>query len=393
MRNKVLHLGISGFPFGTAAMQRVKITFKSLKNEGYIPIVISKKSNFKKDISRRVEFIEGIPVVRTSCLLNRPDSFLKRNLNQLTGICRELLILFRLRDEVCAALIYTPNFIEIVYYKILSKIFHFKACLVYVEFRSSIPTRQKGLTKFNDKLFDKFCHKFCDSAIVISEYLKNNLSKRRPALPILKIPAVTDFNYFKNIKPFYSEQGYMMYCGTVTYIEVISFIIDLFERTKSSGIYDGQLILVVSKNKQSERQQLNDRINKSPYSGSILLKSNIDYAELVSYYRGADILLIPLRSTIQDVARFPHKISEYTAASKPILSTNVGEMRYYFKDKISAILADEYSVESYYRAVSECLLTKKELHKLGENAYETGLKNFHYLAYSKLLKEFISSLQ
>ena len=49
-------------------------------------------------------------------------------------------------------------------------------------------------------------------------------------------------------------------------------------------------------------------------------------------YKNATAHLIPLSNSIQDTARFPNKISEYLASAKPIITTDVGEIKHYFKD-------------------------------------------------------------
>jgi hypothetical protein len=96
--------------------------------------------------------------------------------------------------------------------------------------------------------------------------------------------------------------------------------------------------------------------------------------------------------SLQDKARFPHKIGEYTAAKKPILSTNLGELKMYFKDGFSALLADEYSEDAYYNKIADLLLKEKELNQIGMEGYGIGLKNFDYLAQGKILKKFIDQL-
>ena len=44
----------------------------------------------------------------------------------------------------------------------------------------------------------------------------------------------------------------------------------------------------------------------------------------------SEALLIPLRNTIQDIARFPNKLSEYVGVSGLIITTDVGEIKDYF---------------------------------------------------------------
>jgi len=90
-----------------------------------------------------------------------------------------------------------------------------------------------------------------------------------------------------------------------------------------------------------------EMFNTIKYTNAIILYNNIPYATLISLYKSADLLIIPLRNNIQDVARFPHKVSEYTASKRPLISSKIGELKHYFVNKESALLAVEYSVNMY----------------------------------------------
>jgi len=102
--------------------------------------------------------------------------------------------------------------------------------------------------------------------------------------------------------------------------------------------------------------------------------------------------MIPLRDTVQDNARFPHKVGEYSAAKRPILSTNIGELKAYFKNGVSAILANDYTVQSYLTALSTTLCSKETLDSIGKEGYKIGLKNFDYEEQALQLKKFIEAL-
>ena len=80
------------------------------------------------------------------------------------------------------------------------------------------------------------------------------------------------------------------------------------------------------------------RINESSKKNNIRLFSNISYDKLISLYKQCTAFVIPLRPNINDVARFPHKISEFCASGKPFISNNYGEVDVYFKDKCTNIV-------------------------------------------------------
>lgn len=386
-----IHLGYSGFPQGNAAIQRIRLTFKSLRAAGSNPLIINKASINKTGTLKHVGKYDGIVYVNTSANTLRPDSFIDRNMNKLSGFFSEFILLYKRRKQISAAIFYGASFWELLYYSLLSKLFGFKLAIQYVEYRSSIPSRTELLVRLNDYLFDNYCFFYCDGMIAISEFLKNRSLSKNKKLPLIKVPAITDFDDFA-VAPNKENGNYLMYCGGIEYLPVIDFITDLFERLKTDNIYQGNLMLIIGGIKSDHLNILEDRLKNHKFYPNIIIKKNVPHKNIPALYVGADLLLIPLRKTLQDIARFPHKISEYTASKIAILSTDTGEVGYYFKSGTSAILANEYSVDSYYEAVSGYLRSSEKMKEIGENGYEIGMKNFNYKAYSQQLENFLSNI-
>lgn len=389
----VIHIGGSGFAKETAPIIRTLLTLKSLELAGCNTLIINKLSGFQLKNARRITRNRGIPCISTSLLINRPENFIVRNLNKITGYFGELFLLIKKRKQIHTAIFYGLSFLELVYYRILSKILRFKIVIQYVELRSSIPYNRKSFSYFNDLLFDNYCFFLCDGIIVISEFLKDRVLSKNRSLPIIKIPAINDFNEFKLCSDDFGD-SYLMFCGSMAYMSVIEFIIELYGQLYQYNIYKGSLLLVIgSSDKDNFKiRALEEKINLSEFKDRITLVKNIPRKDLVRKYLEAELLIIPLRNTIQDRARFSHKVGEYTAAAKPIISNNIGELKYYFKDGVSAILADEYSVESYIAKLSESLVSRDKLDRIAENGHQVGLKYLNYRNYSTELKSFILSI-
>jgi glycosyltransferase involved in cell wall biosynthesis len=185
-----------------------------------------------------------------------------------------------------------------------------------------------------------------------------------------------------------------MYCGSIGYLSVIEFVIDLYCKLRELQCYEGNLLLAIgveAKNGESSKNLIK-KINDSGFSDSIILVTNVPHKELVNIYLGAELLLVPLRNGLQDIAGFHHKVGEYCAAGKPIVSTNIGEMKYYFKDGISAILAEEFTLESYLEKLSEVLPLREQLKMIAEEGHNVGEQKLNYLSYGADLKQFIFNL-
>jgi glycosyltransferase involved in cell wall biosynthesis len=388
----IIHLGFSGFPTGNASVQRVRLTFRGLQATGINTVVINKISHHEKNTEKKTGRFEGVPYIHTAYFPYRPASFVARNFNKLSGYFGELFFLYKRRKKIDTAILYSNYFFELPYYWILSKIFGFKIVMQYVELFSSIPGRNAFFTKWNDRLIDQYFYKFCDGVIAISDFLVRHVQTKSPSLPLIKLPAICDFKQFDGIPPYKDKQQlpYLMYCGTIYYVEVIELIIDFFEKIKTTNAYKGNLVMIISGSHASNEERLNKKMTTSSYQQNITAKSNIPYRDLLSLYKGADVLLIPLRDTIQDNARFPHKIGEYTAAKRPILSTYTGELKQYFIDGESALLTNEYAVDAYAAKIATVISSKAEMDKMGEAGYSIGIANFDFINQGKLLSKFLT---
>jgi glycosyltransferase involved in cell wall biosynthesis len=389
----IIHLGHSGFPNGNATMKRIHLTFNAIKLGGFSPLIINKNSIHKLDNARRINRYKGIPYIYTSPILTRPDSLLVRNINKIFGYIGEFLLIMKKRKKIYASIFYENSLPELCYYRILSKLFKFKLVVQYVELRAAIPVRQKALLHLNDKLFDAYYYNFCDGVIVISEFLKIHSLSRSKSLPLIKIPAICNFDDFNSCSAA-EIPDYMMYCGGIGYLSVIEFVLDVYSELQKHNSYKGKLLLAVGGGEDEANlfETLRIKINDSGYKDKIILKKDVPHDELINLYLNSELLIVPLRNTIQDIAGFHHKIGEYTAAGKPIISTDLGEMNVYFQDKVSAILVPEYTVNAYVEKLMEMLIDKVNLAEIGEKGKKVGQDYLNFKNYSIPLTEFICSI-
>ena len=153
---------------------------------------------------------------------------------------------------------------------------------------------------------------------------------------------------------------------------------------------DGSVLLklvVGGKNKYIE--EIKNEIKKNNYGNKIQLLSSLTYKDLICYYKNALALLIPLRKNIQDKARFPHKIGEYLACKRPIITTNWGEVKRFFINNINAFIADGFDSQSISEVMKKAAQNEDLCNIIGKNGYELGKNEFHYERYSNELVSFI----
>lgn len=380
MQKTILSVGYASFPSGTAQVQRQLLMTKAILLEGFDVTVLCRYGvhNQNDGILAKGVF-EGINFIYCSGSPLRPDGYFKRSCLKLLGLLNEIKYIrsYSKSKQLAGILVSTNNFHNILFYFFIGKIFGTPITVDNVEYWTAIKGYKTflGIEKY---LYDNFYYSFTDNIICISDFLIGKV-KASVRGAILKIPAITDFDKFDNCATSNSrllKEKYVLFCGSIAYFEVIDFIISAYDRIE---VDDVSLILVTTEN-----TKLRDRINRSRNKDSIKVLTNLSYDDLVNAYKNSEALLIPMRNTVQDKARFPHKISEYCASCKPIITSNIGEIRNYFNEE-NAFLCPDFDESAYAKAIDSVISEPELAKRIALKSYETGFVNFNYKSYSRSL--------
>ncbi len=387
----VLYLGSSGFPYGLAEIQRIQLISKALIEEGCHVYVINRRGVHSKkthpNLNKAGRYSRVVYIYTSSPY--RLENFIERNSKKIVGFLLELVCIFKIhhRKTIDAVIVSSMSFWDLLFYKMITWILGVKLLLNYVEYNSSMVSRKKLKLKVNDYFFDKYAIRVSDGILPISEFLIQKIKEKDKSKPFLKIPVLTDINRYSGITKDCSEK-YILFCGAAGYIEVINFIIDTFEILSDNSLF---LYLVVN-GKENHLLKLQNRIINSAKSSKIRVFSSLSDNELSHLYYNASGLLIPLRPTLQDKARFPHKIGEYLASGNVIITTNYGEVKYYFHNKENALIAENYNIKEYAMQIEYLLLNHEESRVIGTNGKKLCQEYFNYQNYGNPLVQFINSL-
>ena len=390
MEKKILYVGFNGFPSGFAQVKRQHLIAKGLVHHGYQVTVLNRYGVHGKDSKiPTTGMSDGIDFHYASGTSLRQDSFLKRNYLKFKGLASEAAFcfkFFRKNKRDSAIIITTNNFHNVVIYALLAKLVGVPSILDNVEHFSSIVKKKSAKKTFNDKLYDNLGFKLADKVICISDFLMNIARKTKPESALLKIPAIVDFSEF-DLQISEDKNPYFLYCGTLSYKEVIIFVIEAFENVGESN--DFYLYLVCSGGTANDMKAIKERISASAKANLIQFYTDLPYTELVNLYMNSKALLIPLRLTDQDKARFPHKIGEYSASSSPIISTNIGEMKAYFTDEVNALLCENYDVSEFSEKMKYIVWNPVIAEGIGKSGRLLGEAEFDYLKLTGKISELI----
>lgn len=389
----ILYLGYSEFPYGYAEFQKILLISKALVYEGTSVTVIGSHSSLNSSRHpgvKKIGHFQGIKYIYSSGSPYRNPSFFKRNIVKPFEKLLESILICKLnrREKIDAVIVSAQLFRHLFYYKILSSLLGFKILLNYVEYRSEIVDKKDIKERLNAYLFDNYAVKISDGILVISEFLINIIKNIDPRKAYLKIPMMVDVDRYNGITKSFNEK-YFLFCGVTIYKEIILFTIKSFELIENSDTF---LYLVVN-GRKDQLAEIENRIAVSNKSKLIKLFGNLSDNELSRLYKNASGLLIPLRPTIQDEARFPHKFGEYLVSGNPVITSNYGEVRYYFKDMVNALIADIYDEKAFADKMTYIINYPSESDIIGENGKKTALEYADYKKYGVRIINFINELK
>ncbi len=391
---QVIHLGISGFPHNVtlAPIQKSYLIYKGLVEAGaevlYINTIPQATPSDQYNDDPRGS-LDGIEFVYTSGTPYRSEGFFTRNRTKLKGALSEISLLLALakQGKIDVAILYTSHFSVLLYYRVWSKLLRFPLVMNYVEYRSAFDAKST-VRKISWYLTDRFAPGLVDGILPISEFLIEHAKKQAPQTPYLKVPALCDFSRYEGLDHPPGETRYLLYCGSAAYFEVANFIIASFELLQAPDVF---LHLIVN-GWPDQMAKIHQRIDKSTKKTFIKTFSNVsneDYAQLLFRAEG---LLIPLRPTVQDIARFPNKVGEYVASGNPMVTTPVGEISHYFKDQVTAFIAKSYREEDFASKMQYLVENPTEARRVGAAAQQLGHQAFDYRHNGLKLLDFLYNI-
>lgn len=371
---RVLFCGQSSYPSSkSATANRYRAIADIVHEGGGEPIFINRHPVFNAQ--------DDLTGLKYRCLwpsgIYRSKSFIIRNLKKLIALPCELLAILRVNRErkISVINVYTQFFFDLLFYRLAASIVGAKCAVHLVELRSSISNRSR-LLRLNDWFFERYCGVLCEVYVAISRKTEEIfLSRCRTGIGCV-VPPVFDFSSLSGQKGQSIHSGrFLLYCASLEYEEVAWFVIEAFLKG-SSGYPDVNLVMVLSGKISSRiRSVISNPTNR------VFIYSGVPYVDLLGLYQNADALLIPLRDCPQDVARFPQKISEYLAAGRPILTTAVGEISFYFKNGVDAIVANSYDVSVYANCINSVISGRFDLDEIGRRGRALGEEKFDVRAY------------
>lgn len=375
---KIVFVGLSGVPFSNrAADVRVGAFADLFVKCGYKVEIINRFSMIKNSEEKLYRIYEPFKSLS-------PSNKLTSSILYTIALIIEPLIILRshVKERIDVLHVYSGHFADFLVYRLICWLIGAKLINQYCEARSSFEYRNL-YHSINGFLVDRVSPKIWDGAICISHYLESCCKHVNRNVKTILVYPLCDFSFFDQCKTTHQVPAYFLLCASVAYREIIDFVLEAYRRSSVKEKIQLRLVLAGDAKVISMFKEQNP---------DVIIESKLPYIDLIKRYKEALALLIPLRNTIQDIARFPNKTCEYCAAKGVIITSNVGEMKYVFKDMENALVTTNYSIDEFIDKMDWIGSHPNEIDKIKEESYNTGLKYFSDEAYSQQLKSFIESI-
>lgn len=275
------------------------------------------------------------------------------------------------KDEENIAIIVIELYHIFLLYFLISKIIGYKLIIISHEWGPTVVEVNK-FKKPSLWLYAKTFGYFADGILPISEYIIDKI--RHFKKPYYKLPILADFtgNETENIK---KERTNFVYCASVYYKRIIMMILNAYKIYNNKN---GKLRLTLILNgPQDKLDDIQEEINKIQMQQYVSIKTTLPYNDLLNEYATAAALIIPLDPDCeQDKARFSQKIAEYLSSKSPIITNNVGEIKYYFSE--DEVVKCQYNETSFAEAFKWVEENEQKSIEIGSNGYVKGEKEFDY---------------
>jgi len=308
--------------------------------------------------------------------------------------CRFML---RSKKKVSKNILYcydTPNFLTFPFL-CFAKLINIKTVVDLVEDYTLVDTSTMSFTKkmklgMQDLLLKKI-YVYSDAVLVLSNYLKKLMeAKVKNRIPVYFMPITVDMHQFQKIKERNAKVIKLFYGGSFGDKDGILYLLQAFE-VVCKEFPDIEFVLT-GKPPKAGMQVVLDHINRSEVKNKIKYLGYLSDDEYYKTMNSCDIFCATRINSKYANAGFPFKLGEMLATGKPVLTSDVGDVGTYLKNKVNAIIVTPESVTEIVEGLAFLLKHPDEAGAIGSKGWAVADKYFNAEKRVVELKEFMLSI-
>ena len=381
----ILFTGLSGVPYLKRAMDIRLLSFAKLFADLDHNVMILNRYSGEGGIEQcDMDIGKNVSVVEM--FTKKTTSHLGSKLLYIASVITEPIKILRIHKKNKIHIIHAASghFVDLVMYRLVCRVINAKLIYQLAEFRSSY-RNESFYHRMNGIMLAKHGPKCGNGVICISKFLMDHAQQIGQSLKLIKVPPIANFNAIEKtlVNRSSLNDPFLLFCGNHVDSELVNIVIESYN---NSLIRERAKLVLVLRGSKVEVDQF-----AKEHPGVQILQ-NLEYDTLIQMYHDAMGLFIPMRDNIRDLARFPNKICEYSAAKGIIVTTRYGEIPNYFEDKVNAIIADDFSIDSISKKLDWLNENCHHLDYMRRNVFETGKQHFDLCSYKNEMSVFLASV-
>lgn len=388
-----------GFPFGRASANYFRNLARGLTTEYGIEVLLPYKNisgKILKDSDHMGGDYENIKYSHFA-IIAQEDNQILRILGRLRGYLKlfAYLIVHLNRQDFSHILKYKPNLLSNSILIFICKVKKIKMITIIPEFYTKPMGNWLRLVNWLDFYLGlKYMSRFADGIIAFSLYLQNFVLKHGCKCPIIITPNIIDSMSFDVAKPKPFKEGCITIgaSGTSVVKDGLLYLIRSFSIVHKSHPETHLIIIGDSYNSKSFLPLLQNEIKSLELETAVSLLGLVDHKEMPKLLHSCDILALTRPKGVFAEAGFPTKLGEYMSVKKPVVISEVGDIKRYFKGKDIVVLVEPENVEM---AAEAFLLLVNNIDKrisIGNAGYDWMQNNLSYQVIAGKVKEFLQQV-
>ncbi|MBS1509696.1 MAG: glycosyltransferase family 4 protein [Bacteroidetes bacterium] len=399
------------FPFGGAHSVHVTLTIQGLRENGEDAVLVvpygkkrealsANKKQYghfdgvpyyfvkdSKDIKKGFRFLENFwATVKTAALIRRRYKHKKLDAVIMGGIVDII------RD---APIIFTCALFRIpVYFWLVEK--------------ASLNEDYEGIAGYfnykSQQLTEWLLPKFGRGVMVISTALKTHYLKYLPESKILISPILVSEKSHSSIdkaayeivsrklQAKYHDKKLLVYSGSFGEKDGLFVLIDAFAEVVKQ--YPDTIFIMTGKSaSETLMQRVRDAIKKYGLEEKIHMVGFVNADELLWYNTNAQILFVCRSNSPFANHGFPWKLGEYCMTGKPIIATDVSDIKHYFTDGESLFIVEPENPSAIAKKIEYIFGNYAHAMEAGQRSKAVALQQFGFLQKAQEMADFIRKNQ
>ncbi|HPD45954.1 MAG TPA: glycosyltransferase [Anaerohalosphaeraceae bacterium] len=241
--------------------------------------------------------------------------------------------------------------------------------------QSSAPDFFARLKNRSARLLCGMMSLFTDAALVVSSRLMKKIEGvAKGRFPVVLDPITVDVRRYEGIARDEHEGVHVFYGGTFGEKDGVEFLIAGFE--KACETHDNLTLILTGQGDAGRMDKILGIVAASPFRDRIVYKGYVSDEEYDRLLCNCDILCMTRTSSPFANAGFPYKLGEYLAAGRPVIATDVSDVRVYLEDKVNALIIAPDSGTAVAEAIEYLLADRERAERIGRAGREAARRYF-----------------